>query len=119
MIPLILILATPSVCRADLGGPLLIEATGYEQAAAAHFLVGNLLIGCFEAFLLTRWFKTPKRRTYELMIHANHLSAIAYLPLAGLLGSHFTVFALVTALAIALLFTVIIERSPGVRAIAR
>jgi hypothetical protein len=109
MIPLMLILATPSACRADLGGPLLVEVTGFEKAAAAHFLVGNLLLGCLEAFLLTSWFKTPNRRTFGLMIAANYLSAIAYFPLAGILGSVFSIDALVAALGIALLFTVIIE----------
>lgn len=105
----VVVICTPSVCLADLGGMLLYKATGFEQATLAHFIVGNLLLGVVEAFLITCLFKTPKRRTYWLMVVANYVSALAYFPVARLLGSPFSPNHFVSALLVALILTLIIE----------
>ncbi len=105
----ILGLFVPQPCFANLGGMLLFKATGFQQAIAFHFVVGNLLLGLIEALVLIRAFRTPAGRSYPLMIAANYISAAAYFPVAALLGTPFTDGHLMQALLVALVVTLLIE----------
>jgi hypothetical protein len=58
----------PTAARADAGTPLL-------WATAFHLIVGNALVGLFEAYLLKRFFALPQQRCTSWMILANYVSA--------------------------------------------
>lgn len=59
-----------SCLLANAGTPLM-------WASAFHLLLGNLLIGLFEGWLLARIYKTPSKRYLLVMVLANYFSCIA------------------------------------------
>jgi hypothetical protein len=54
---------------ANMGTPLM-------WASLFHLTVGNALIGCFEGWLIARWFGLRRRLTIPLLIIANYVSAL-------------------------------------------
>ncbi len=65
---LIALLLLPGVAVADVGTPLL-------WGNSFHLLLGNILVGLFEAAVLARMFKLPFRRSAAWLIVGNYLSS--------------------------------------------
>ncbi len=62
------IFGLPSTVQADAGTPLM-------WAGMLHLFIGNAVIGCFEGFILAKFFSLKMRRTIGLLIAANYFSA--------------------------------------------
>ena len=64
---LAVLLLSPATAQANAGTPLI-------WATMLHLVIGNLLIGVFEGYLLAKIFKLPKLKSILLMIFANYVS---------------------------------------------
>lgn len=68
LLALLSLLLTPAIASANAGTPLL-------QTGILHLFLGNSIIGIFEGYLLSWFFKVPRRRAIYCFVVANYLSA--------------------------------------------
>lgn len=68
LLALLSILLTPAIASANAGTPLL-------QTGILHLFLGNSVIGIFEGYLLSWFFKAPRGRAIYCFVIANYLSA--------------------------------------------
>ncbi|MCY2963452.1 MAG: hypothetical protein NT069_07340, partial [Planctomycetota bacterium] len=73
------ILLAPAVAQANVGTPLM-------WGAAFHLLIGNALIGLFEGYLLSRFFRASQLSAMVGMVIANYVSAFVGAYLIDALG---------------------------------
>jgi hypothetical protein len=96
--------------------PFANAGTPLMWAGVFHLLIGNGIVGVVEAFLLTRFFRAPAPRTYQLVIAGNYLSMFVGVWTLGWLTVRFidatvtNVFTMVAATCAGyIVFTVVIE----------